>query len=76
MNKIKSNVSISSNVMVIEPDKRMEYWKHVPGDYVGKIYKGLNDVRSIGELTERQKIERDQYLVCLECGKPCAGVHH
>ena len=61
--------------MVIDDEKKIEYIKYIPGDYVGKIYPFMKDVRSRDQLTKRQQIEMDQYLICLICGKACAGTH-
>jgi len=70
---MKSNLSIKSNLMIADDDHKPEY-KYLPGDYIGHIYREKVDSRVIDrELTRQQRIEYDQYLECLTCGKPCAG---
>lgn len=70
-----SNIGICSNIMIIENEENIEYTKHIPGDYIGLIYPTLKDVRSREQLTKNQQIEMEQYLICLVCGKACAGTH-
>jgi len=70
---MNSTLAISSNLMPEDPKYKPEY-RYVPGDYVGRIYPNVVDVRSMREyLSEQQIIELQQYLVCSRCGKTCAG---
>jgi len=71
---MKSNVNIRSNLMIDDEAHKPEY-KYLPGDYIGQIYPGKIDSRVIDrELSRQQIIEYDQYLECLICRKPCAGL--
>lgn len=70
---MKSNITIPSNLMPDSPEYKPEY-RYVPGDYVGRIYPSVVDVRSVRDyLSPQQVVELEQYLVCGRCGKTCAG---
>lgn len=68
---MKSALNLRSNLMLWD---REPHHQHLPGDYVGQIYPDYIDKRAMDRyLTERQILELKQYLVCLKCGRPCAG---
>ena len=70
---ISSNLSIKSNLMIDDKNHKPET-RYLPGDFVAQLYPGMVDKRLIeSELTRRQKIEYEQYLICSICKKPCAG---
>lgn len=70
---MNSNLSIKSNLMIDDKDHEPKH-RYLPGDYIGQIYPGKIDSRSIEkELSEQQLIEYKQYLECLICKRPCAG---
>lgn len=66
-----SNLTVSSNLMLDDAEHKPEY-RFLPGDYVGKIYPTTVWVGS-KELSDGQRIELEMYLVCLKCGRTCAG---
>ncbi len=71
---MKSNLAISSNLMIVVEGQEDREYRFIPGDYVGKIYPHFIDSRSIDKyLTKKQVLELRQYLVCRRCHKPCAG---
>ena len=72
---MKSNLMVSSNLMIDDENhKSQNHYLYIPGDYVSQIYRELANVHvAERRLSPRQLIERDQYLVCLKCHKPCAG---
>ena len=48
--------------------------KYLPGDFLAQVYPEKVDRRLIErELTPRQIKEYEQYLICLKCGRTCAG---
>jgi len=70
---MKPNLDKRSNLML---DDKMHEPKHkyLPGDFVGQVYPKKVDRRAIEkELTRKQIIEYEQYLVCLICKRACAG---
>jgi hypothetical protein len=70
---MNSNLSVKSNLMLDDEQHRPQY-RYIPGDYIGKIYRQLVDVRVYeSALTKQQIIELEQYLVCVRCHRPCAG---
>lgn len=70
---MNSNLAVRSNLM-LDDDQHQPQHRFIPGDYVGKIYPGLVDVRVYETaLSKRQIIELQQYLVCVRCHRPCAG---
>lgn len=74
LSKVDSNPQVASNLMLESRLRRREdELKYIPGDYVVKIDPLLRDVRNERDLTPDQLIELHQYLVCLKCGRPCAG---
>lgn len=68
---MSSDLTVSSNLMLDDAEHKPEY-RFLPGDYVGKIYPDTVDVRS-NALSEQQMVELKMYLVCLRCGRTCAG---
>jgi len=67
------NIAVNSNLMPDEHQFRPEY-RFVPGDLVAQIYRNLADVRvAESALSQNQLKELRQYLICLRCGRPCAG---
>jgi hypothetical protein len=70
---MKPNLAAKSNLMLDDDDHRPQY-RYIPGDYVGRIYPQLVDVRVYeSALTKQQIVELEQYLVCVRCHRPCAG---
>ncbi len=70
---MNANLYISSNLMIDDDEHKPEY-RFIPGDYVGAIYPVVVDSRNVErDLSKRQRIELEQYLVCLICRQPCAG---
>ena len=70
---MKSDVAVCSKLMRDDEDHRPQY-RYIPGDYVRAVYPQLADVRVYESvLTENQITEMRQYLLCVRCGRPCAG---
>ena len=69
---MNSQLILFSNLMVDDDAHKPEY-RFMPGDYVAQLYPVLADVRSRNLLTPQQIVELEQYLVCVHCGRPCAG---
>ena len=70
---MKANLDIRSNLM-LDDKKHEAKHRYLPGDFVAQVYPNKVDRRVIEkELTRKQIIEYEQYLVCLTCKKPCAG---
>ena len=70
---MSSNLAVRSNLMV-DDDQHQEHWRYLPGDFVKQVYPNMVDVRTITSyLNPQQIIEHQQYLVCIRCGRPCAG---
>jgi len=68
-----SNLDVQSNLM-IDDEGHSPQFRYLPGDFVGQVYPEKVDRRNIErELTRRQIIEYEQYLICYICKKPCAG---
>jgi hypothetical protein len=68
-----SNLAVRSNLMLDDEEHKPQH-RYLPGDFVGAVYRNLIDVRMYEEaLTSEQIIEMRQYLVCVRCGRPCAG---
>jgi len=54
--------------------KTPSHYRYLPGDYVRLIYPELTDARvAESQLSKRQLIDKDQYIVCTRCRRPCAG---
>lgn len=69
---MKANLRIISNLMI--DDASIIKHHYLPGDFVAQVYPEKVDSRVIErELTPKQIIEFQQYLVCLNCRMPCAG---
>ena len=81
MSEPRSNLGIRANVMLtIDPDTRVEFSarqriSYLPGDFAFQVYRSYwPDPRIVRrELTDLQWQEYEQNLVCLLCGRPCAG---
>ncbi len=70
---MKANLDIRSTLM-LDDKKHEAKHRYLPGDFVAQVYPNKVDRRVIeNELTRKQIIEYEQYLVCLICKKPCAG---
>jgi hypothetical protein len=70
---MSSNLSVASNLMLDDEDHRPQC-HYLPGDFVTQVYSHMGDVRVMDRfLTKQQIIEHRQYLVCIRCGRPCAG---
>ena len=68
-----TNIDVQSNLM-LEDEKHEQQHKYLPGDFLAQVYPEKVDRRVIEqELSTRQIIEYEQYLVCNICKKPCAG---
>ena len=68
-----SNVSVRSNVMLDDVEHKHMY-RFLPGDFAAQVYPECRDVRSFERLlTKTQLIEKQQYLICMLCKRPCAG---
>jgi len=69
----KPNLRVVANVMT--PMSGEGDIARLPGDLAVRVYKGLwlspQSIRR--NLTDRQWVEYQQYLVCALCGRPCAG---
>ena len=67
------NVGVAANVMtVLEGESVVAY---LPGDFAVRVYQGLWSSTQVIQkrLSKEQWLEYHQYLVCLKCGRPCAG---
>ena len=70
---MNSNLRIKSN-LIVDDEKYQPVYKYIPGDLIGEIYPNMLDKRCIEQdLTFKQRIEYEQYLICNICKKPCAG---
>lgn len=68
-----SNVSVRSNVMINDAEHKQMY-RYLPGDFAAQVYPECRDVRLCEQfMTKAQQIEKQQYLVCIYCKRPCAG---
>jgi hypothetical protein len=71
---MESNLAVRSNLM-LDDEAHSPQHRYIPGDYMRAIYPELTDVRLYETaLTRTQIIEMKQYLVCLRCRRPCAGM--
>jgi hypothetical protein len=69
---MKSQLILYSNLM-IDDDRHKPAYRFMPGDYVAMLYPELADVRARNLLTGQQIMELEQYIVCVRCGRQCAG---
>lgn len=69
-----SNLTVASNLMVDSPAYPPE--RYVAGDLFPLLYpdKAKDPVFLERRLTERQRQERLNNLVCLRCGRRCTGL--
>lgn len=73
----KPNVSVVPNVMVVPiPSDSAKEIAALPGDFAMLVYKKLWPDLQIQYkmLSRKQMQEYLQYLVCMLCNKPCAGL--
>ena len=72
--KPEPNVSVSPNVMTI-PKTPHDEIRFLPGDLAFLIYrKWWTSPSSLQTaMTDKQRIEYEQHLVCHLCERPCAG---
>ena len=70
----KANMHIVPNVMLASDSAREEI-RYLAGDLAVRIYRGYwPSIQAIhANLTARQWVEYQQYLVCQLCGRTCAG---
>lgn len=69
-----SNLRLRSNLMPLSLIPKGEEHRFLPGDYVGLAYPEFVDRRVIDRyLTPKQIDEYEQVLICVKCGKACAG---
>lgn len=68
------NVDLVPNVMVAK-ERPADEIAELAGDLAVRIYKKdwPNPAVVRAMLTDVQYVEYEQYMVCLRCGKPCAG---
>ncbi len=70
---MESNLSVRSNLMLDDEAHRPQY-RYLPGDFLKEVYPNFADTRIMEDvLTRQQIIELRQYLVCIRCGRRCAG---
>src|SRR5439155_1733082 len=65
-----------ARLVMAEQARPEEMVRYLPGDFAYKVYKEMWRDPSIlpRVMTAEQRIELDQYLRCVRCGKPCAGL--
>ena len=69
---MNSQLMLYSNLMVDDDEHRPAY-RFMPGDYLPIVFPEFRDVQKRNALTPQQLVELDQYLVCVRCGRKCAG---
>lgn len=70
---MKSNLAVRSNLM-LDDDKHRPQYRYLPGDFLKLVDPDIADVRVRDSyLTKQQILEIQQYLVCMRCGRVCAG---
>ena len=59
---------------MIDEGPNQRKYRYLPGDFAAMVYPECRDVRtSDNYLTPKQRIEKSQYVLCIRCGRTCAG---
>lgn len=71
----QSNLKIKSNLMIDDGHKKI--LDYIPGYLLRDLNQQYRDVRIMDKLkpklTKQQRYEYDTTIICLRCGRPCAG---
>ena len=74
--ELTPNVMLDSDVVTGERLSADEMIRYLPGDFAVKVYgrNWLNPTNIRRHLTPTQLVEYKQYMECVLCRRPCAGL--
>lgn len=74
--ELTPNVMLDTDIVTGERLSADEMIRYLPGDFAVKVYgrNWLNPTNIRRHLTPTQLVEYTQYMECVRCKRPCAGL--